>query len=398
MSADLPDHILRPHLRPIQPVPLQKDGRNFVALRDPSMLQKQTMVVPAEAMRILQQFHGQDTLDELANKFRSKPEQLIQLAQGLDTLGLLWGPTFEQMERARWDKLKEEGAFPPLATGSLGETAEACRETIKGYFDETEDPEIEETVLGIIAPHLDYARGWPNYAAAYYPLLDSEPPDRVVVFGTNHFGLGDGVVLTEFGFESPMGRCPSDEAMTGKLVESLGKPVIVDQLDHMPEHSIELQIPWIQYCWGDVPIVAALIPDPLSQMINDDDERVGGPQFIEALSAALDELGGRTMFVGSCDLSHVGPQFGEPRPVDDQRRVDVERHDRDMMRQFVHGDPEEFLSALRWNKNPTRWCSIGSMSSMLKLVGPERVELIDYRQAFDERGLALVSCAAFALV
>ena len=47
MTQSLPEHIQRPHIRPIQPIPVTKDGQQFLALRDPQMLQPQTMVVPA---------------------------------------------------------------------------------------------------------------------------------------------------------------------------------------------------------------------------------------------------------------------------------------------------------------------------------------------------------------
>jgi len=399
MSTEpLPSHILRPHLRPIQPLPVTKDGRQFIALRDPAMLVQQTMIIPMQVMGVLQHFRGKHTLDELAEQSGGNIEQLTELARSLDRLGLLWGPTFEQLESERWEKLQAEGAWPIRGSGTLGENEAACRAALEEYFDQTEDPEIEEPMIAIVAPHLDYERGWPNYAAAYYGLRGTDAPDRVVVLGTNHGGLGDGVVLSELSFDTPLGRCPADKAVTDRLVAELGRPIIADQLDHMAEHSIELQLPWLQYCFGNVPIVAALIPDPLVEMIADDGKRVSLEPFVDVLAETLAEVGGKTFFVASSDLSHVGPQFGEPRPVDDQRRLDVERHDRDMMSKFIAADAEEFLSAVRWNKNPTRWCSIGNMAALLMLTEPQAVELIDYRQAWDERGAALVSSAAMALV
>jgi len=105
-------------------------------------------------------------------------------------------------------------------------------------------------------------------------------------------------------------------------------------------------------------------------MIEEDDKRTSHDDFIAAMNDVLDDIGGQTFVVASSDLSHVGPQFGEPRPVDDQRRFDVERHDREMMGKFVAGDPEEFLSAFKWNKNPTRWCSIGNMTAGLQIAKP----------------------------
>lgn len=60
--------------------------------------------------------------------------------------------------------------FPMSCSASLGKDEEACRETMDKWLSDMEDPEIEGTILGLVAPHLDYQRGWPGYAAAYRAL------------------------------------------------------------------------------------------------------------------------------------------------------------------------------------------------------------------------------------
>ena len=385
-------------MRPVQPKPMVKDGKPFVALLDPAMLAKQTLVVPAQALQALQQFRGERSIAEIAEQLAGELDQFVALARRLDEVGLLWGPTFERLETDLRKRLETDGAFPPTASRSMGENEEECRKAIDEFLDKTEDPDLTAPPVGIVAPHLDYQRGWPNYAGAYLGFKGLDAPDRVVVLGTNHMGIGDGVVLSEFGFKSPLGRCPADTPVVEKLVERLGQPLIIDQLDHLAEHSIQLHLPWLQYFFGNVPLVAVLIPDPLTSMIANDNQRVTRPQFVEALRDVLAEVGGETLHVASSDLSHVGLQFGEPRPVDEQRRVDVERHDRDMLANFLTSDVEAFLAGFNWNRNPTRWCSIGNMAAILELADPQEVELIDYRQAYDERGFAMVSSAAIALL
>ena len=69
-----------------------------------------------------------------------------------------------------------------------------------------------------------------------------------------------------------------------------------------------------------------------------------------------------------------------------------------MMSKFLTGDCESFLDAMRWNKNPTRWCSIGSMAATLLAAKPASLELVDYRQACDEKNMCLVSSAAIVLI
>ena len=171
MTIDaLPEHIRRPHLRPIQPISVAKDGKQFVALRDPAMLCPQTMVVPMPVLQVVQLFRGDRPIDQIATQIGSDVQQCIELAKGLDGLGLLWGPTFEKLETQAQERLQTQGAFPANASLALGQDADACRRAIEGYFEQTEDPEIEGPPIGIVAPHLDYERGWPNYAAAYFGL------------------------------------------------------------------------------------------------------------------------------------------------------------------------------------------------------------------------------------
>ena len=399
--SDLPEHLLMPALRKFQAWPVKQKAQQFVALRDPYMLTKETMVVPPNIYGVIQRIDGNTLASDIAKSTKSPEEKFIELLEKLDAIGLLWGPTAEKLEKEALQQLQEEGSFPIRSSGSLGETENDCRAQLDTWFKETEDPEFKKPIVGVVAPHLDYDRGWPNYASAYYSWQEKEKPDRIIILGTNHFGEGDGIVLSTLGFKTPLGTCPVDQEVVDKLVDRFGGGVTKDLIDHAAEHSIELQLPWIQHCFGNVPIVSALIPNPLVEMIEDADEsnyRITTDEFIPALREILEDVGGITFVVASADLSHVGQQFGEPRPVDDQRKFDVERHDREMMSKYLDNDPEEFISAMKWHNNSTHWCSVGNMSAIVQLVSPDSIELIDYRQSCDDRGVALVSSCSMALL
>ncbi|MBT4530809.1 MAG: AmmeMemoRadiSam system protein B [Phycisphaerae bacterium] len=397
--SDLPEHLCMPALRSFQAWAISKDEKPYVALRDPYALTKETMAVPAHIFSVIKRIDGNTLAEDIAKATKAPADQFIDLLKKLDTCGLLWGPTATKLESETVERLINEGAFPIRSSGSLGNTKQECEEQLRKWFDETEDPEFEQNILGVVSPHLDYLRGWPNYASAYYTWQQTEKPDRIVILGTNHFGEGDGVVLSTIGFTTPLGICPIDKDVTNKLVAQFGDGVTKDFIDHAAEHSIELQLPWIQHCFGDIPIIAALIPNPLVEMLEDDgSSRTTVEEFISALQKILEETGGTTFVVASADLSHVGQQFGDPRPVDEQRKFDVERHDREMMTKFISNDADEFVSAMKWHNNATNWCSIGNMSAVLYLLEPTKIELIDYRQACDEKGVALVSSCAMALL
>ena len=398
--SDLPEHLQLPALRQFQAFPIKKDGQQYIALRDHYALVNETMVVPPNIFAVIQRINGNTPAKDIADVAKAPPEQFIKLLQKLDNSGLLWGPTSTALENKKIEELNTNGSFPIKASGTLGKDKEKCKAQLAHWFSQTEDPEFSTEVKAIIAPHLDYGRGWPNYASAYYAWQNTKAPDRVVVLGTNHFGEGDGVVISTIGFNTPIGTCPIDEKIVGAIVDKFGNGITRDLIDHAAEHSIELQIPWIQQCFGSVPIVAALIPSPLMEMLEDDGDnvRTKTDQFIPFLKEILQKFGGKTLVVASADLSHVGQQFGEPRPVDEQRKFDVERHDREMMTKYITNDCEEFISAMKWHNNSTHWCSIGNMSAALNLVEPDEIELIDYRQACDDKGIALVSSCAIALL
>jgi len=346
---------------------------------------------------LILQFQGRESLEELAERTKAPIDMLRQLVARMDELGLLWGPRFEELERVAKAKVESAGHFPASCTMGLGDASKAA-EVLGKFLGEAEDPEIDGDVVGLVAPHLDYQHGIVQYASAYKALRPDRRPDRVVLLGTNHFGIGDGVVMSEFGFQTPLGIAPADRAALAFLEKSLGsKRIYADQMDHLGEHSIQLQLPWVQHLYGDVPVVAALIPDPLRPMVADDGARATTDEFVAALTTALNELGGRTLFIISSDLSHVGPQFGDPGPVTDPIAAQVEQLDRERLRLFCAGNPDAFVAPFVAQNNISRWCSLGNMSTLLRLAKPASVELIDYRQMRDTNAGAMVTCAAVAI-
>jgi AmmeMemoRadiSam system protein B len=144
-------------------------------------------------------------------------------------------------------------------------------------------------------------------------------------------------------------------------------------------------------------VIAALVPDPLRPMVADDGARATTDEFVGALETALSELGGNTLFIASSDLSHVGPQFGDPGPVTDPIAQQVEQLDRERLRLFCAGDPKAFVAPFASQNNVSRWCSLGNMSAFLRLARPASVELIDYRQMRDANAGAMVTSAAVAI-
>ena len=377
-----PDHVNRPRLRPVQVLPTQQNGQTILALRDPLQLAGQTMAIPPQALGMLQHFRGEKTISEIGEALKAPVEKVLELAVALDRLGLLEGPTAEALEDAKLKQLREAGHFPPRSTQGLG-NSEIAKAAIRGWFAETEDPELTGVPVAVLAPSLSYSQAWEVFAGAWHPVRSGSAPDRVVVLGPAHASIGKGVSGTQLGIATALGVCPVDQELLQLLQEKLGDSYYHDELDHFAEHGLESQLPWIQEQHGNIPVTAAILPDRL--LDQDPEDGVGPQEFVTAMGEALAQLGGQTLLVVSTDLAHAGPQFGEPRAVDENRRVDVEQRDRELLGRFLDGEAGAFVEAVKWDKNALRWTGVHAMSAALqltKMMHPQAEwELVDYKQA-----------------
>ena len=399
----LPEHRDRPHIRPFTPIGVRNEEQKvFVALRDPANLRGDgnSPVVPPEWLPLLALLQGEKSLDELAQDTGAPKEFLVQLVAVLDEAGLLWGPNLEHLEREAMARVTAANAFPLGASTAAGEDPVAASAVIAEFLSKADAPALDGELLGIVAPHLDYARGGATYAAAYKSFGAGAKADRIVILGTNHFGAGDGIVMSRFGFQTPFGIFNADLPVIEALAASLGTRLFKDEIDHLGEHSIQIQLPWIHQIFGNVPIVAALVPNPCVPMLADDGARVSFDEFVPALRAALEGAPGRTLVIASADLSHVGPQFGDETPIGSEIRKQVETYDRSLLAVFLEGDDELFIKKVVHDQNHQRWCSVGNMSAA-KLVTGGLPELLEYSQCptdGEANDNALVTSAALAFV
>jgi AmmeMemoRadiSam system protein B len=424
----LPEHIQRPQVRRFLPEvrPAKAKGKApdgtekemdvaILVLQDPLRLAPQPFLMPLQGtnqQQVQQQVQqwmgfflaldGESHLEEVFERLKVPAEvqqQLVELVKRLDECGLLWGPTSETMEKARLDAIRAAGKIMLPEEARKPELAQQLKGFITEQLGKADDPEFDRLVVGVVAPHLDYGRAGANYAAAYKCLETGakDRPDRVVVLGTNHFGLGDGVVMGEFGFETPFGDVRPDATVLERLRDAFGDRLFKDQIDLAAEHSIALQLPWIQHLYGDVPVVAALVPDPNHPMISDDGARVGTKEFAAALKSILSQAGGRTVFVSSADLSHVGPQFGDQAALDAARKHAVEEHDRSMLGEFI-GGPDQLVAQMSRSGNSNRWCSVGSMFVTATCAPHGSREMVRYEQSADPNGAGMVTSAALAFL
>jgi len=171
-------------------------------------------------------------------------------------------------------------------------------------------------------------------------------------------------------------------------------------MDHAKEHSIELQVAWLQHLFGaqSFKIVPILCPDPCGPtgMAPYDGCGVDLSAFVNALRDQIAEDSTETLLVAGADLSHVGRAFGDDCDLDEPFLKGVRDHDRNALDRYARGDAEEFVRYLATDSNPTRVCSAGCMFAVATALPDASPTVLDYHQAVDRDTDTCVTCTAVA--
>jgi hypothetical protein len=155
-----------------------------------------------------------------------------------------------------------------------------------------------KTIVGLVCPHAGYMYSGPVAAHAYHSLAADGRPDIVVLFGPNHTGRGSALALMKEGvWRTPLGDVEIDTSTANQILKE-SDIIDVDDSAHALEHSIEVQLPFLQYLYGStfkfVPI-CFLMQDLQSS------REVG-----EATAKALADK--NALVIASTDLTHYEPQ------------------------------------------------------------------------------------------
>jgi len=219
---------------------------------------------------------------------------------------------------------------------------------------------------------------------------------RVIVYGTGHSLLGEGVALTRKHFETPFGPLPCDTAFVDALADHLGERAWRGELAHRHEHSIEFQAIYLKRRLRDQPV--SLVPILCGGFHGRLEAGQGARDdtTFEALIAAVQDvertLGGATVHVAAVDLSHVGPRFGDPA-VDERVLGEVEAHDRAALDAAARGDADGWYQAIAAHQDSTRVCGWGATYAMLRCAEPGAGRRLRYQASREENG-SMVTVAA----
>ncbi len=390
-----------PTLRAIDIVPIRRPtGEMALALRDPTQLSPQTLVISPAGYLVLMHLDGRHSVADVQAAYQKhagwdiSEAEVGRVVRALDDALLLAGPRAEAVLAQR----RAEYAAAPVRDSRAGHPDPGLlRQEIETMIRRGVAAPVRD-VRGLIAPHLDYARGAPCYADAYATLGASLPADRFIILGTNHSGCARSAVATRKDFATPLGLVPVDREFLRRLESRLGCDLCVNEADHRVEHSIEMQVHVLQVLLDGRPfeIVPILCPDvagPTGTLPADGE----GPDLSD-VADAIGELavgdGRRTVIIAAADLSHVGQRFGDEEPTTPEFLEQVAKSDRALLDLLEQRREEEFVARLRTSQNKTRVCSSGCIYALLHALPSHPCRIIGYHQAVDLESETSVTCAA----
>jgi AmmeMemoRadiSam system protein B len=159
---------------------------------------------------------------------------------------------------------------------------------------------LPETIVAGIVPHAGWAFSGATAAIVFAAIRQQHPKVHTfVIFGAAHGYIGQPPAVYDKGsWLTPLGEIPIDEELANAVLES--KTAVSDREAHNSEHSMEVQVPFIQYLFPGAKILPILTP-PVEQAI-----RLG--EIVGSIISSDEER--KIVCLGSTDLTHYGPRYG----------------------------------------------------------------------------------------
>ncbi len=260
----------------------------------------------------------------------------------------------------------QAGAFYEGNAESLKKQIEDC---FLHKFGPGKIPEVVEAgtrkIVGLVCPHAGYMFSGSVAVHAYYELALDGTPEVFVIFGPNHTGYGSALaVMNEGVWRTPLGDVEIDSETANQIVRE-SRIVDVDDSAHRFEHSIEVQLPFLQYLYGSkfkiVPI--CFLMQDLSSA-----REVG-----QAVAKVLADK--NAVIIASSDMTHYEPH---------ERAA---KKDRLALEAVEAMDEAKFYSIIETQRVSA--CGYGPIAALItaaKILGAKEAKLLCYKTSGDVIG------------
>jgi AmmeMemoRadiSam system protein B len=405
----------RPRLRPY--LACAPEGKGGYVIWDQLRFAARPLRLTPLELSWLQLFDGQRTLPDIQGEIlrnldgQAGPlEALQRLVRKLDDALFLDGPPF----RARLRAYAADPLRPPACTASYGDDPVRLRRSLDGFFLAPGGPGLpgprrpDEHFRAALVPHIDYGRGGRAYAWAFKEVFERTTASLFVIVGTSHYSY-QRFTLTRKHFQTPLGIAATDQNYIDRLAAHYGDGLFDDEIAaHLPEHSIELEVVFLQHLFAGtpfriVPLVVGSFHDCIASGREPTEaEDIG--RMIAALRAVERETKEPICYLMSGDLAHIGPKFGDPRPVSPALLTHSRRQDLALLHELGE-DPKEtprpsapaaaaYFRILAAEGDARRICGLPPTYTVLQALQPTRGDVLHYDQYVHPDGFESVSFAS----
>ncbi|MFH1640954.1 MAG: AmmeMemoRadiSam system protein B [Candidatus Omnitrophota bacterium] len=233
---------------------------------------------------------------------------------------------------------------------------------IKGLIDVTV---VKTDAIACMVPHAGYMYSG-NVAAATFSNINIK--DKVILLGPNHTGLGHELsIMTEGSWITPIGEVRIDDNFAKKLVSD-SKFLKDDPLAHLSEHSLEVELPFLQYLKTNFSIIPiAFLSDDLKIL------REIGKEIADSIKSSGIE--NSVTIVASSDMTHY-----EPANI-------AKEKDMLAIESILELNEEKLMRTLReFNVSMCGYAPVVCMLSLAKALGAKNSKLIKYQTSGDITG------------
>ena len=163
---------------------------------------------------------------------------------------------------------------------------------------------VKEDIIGLVSPHAGYVYSGPVAGAV---ISRVKFKDTFIIMGPSHTGMGKPLsIMTQGAWRTPLGEVEIDAELGGKILAT-SSHLEEDHVAHQHEHSIEVQLPFLQYFKPDI----KLVPIVLGYASGATYKKIG-----EEIAQAIKELNKEVVIIASSDMTHYESQESAQRKDD----------------------------------------------------------------------------------
>jgi MEMO1 family protein len=391
----------RPRIRPGVAAARDPDDPHAIVLYDELRISRQVVRVTPREFTWLQWLDGKNSLRDIRDRAMRDGE-----AASLDPLSAL----VARLEDATFldgSKFREVFTRPvrePSCIGCYPGDADALRAQLASFLELAPPAKKKKKPAGrlraLLAPHIDYGRGHTTYAWGYRDLPALTDASLFVIVGTSHYS-GERYSLSRQDFRTPLGIAPVDQPFAERIIAHYGDGLFDDPLAHIPEHSIELEVVWLQYLFENVrPIrIVPLLVGSFHDCVASGRDPASMPdlsRMVEALRLAEAAAGEPVCYIISGDLAHIGPKFGDREPVGQPLLTHSQTMDDELILAAERADPRAYFQVVLGEKDERRICGLPPTWTVLQAAKPSSGRLLHYGRYVHPLGHESVSFASMA--